>query len=423
LAILLLLLAGWITGESLLLIEIALLAYVIWHLVNIYRFRRWLGRPLGEVPESYGIWAEIFDKIRSIDLQRQQQQSRYRNMIAEFQNLTNALPDATLVSDAQDNITWCNDTSVSMLGLKVPEDIGQAVTNLLRGPDFADWLSNADRSNSTLEMRSPTNSNRWLHVTAVPFQEDQWLIVLRDITDIHNVEQIRRDFVANISHELRTPVTVLLGYLELLQNHASPDVSEAVDHMHGQVIQMKSLLDDLLELSRLQSDEIHGEEVEIDIPAMLEQLREQAEEISQGRHSLTFEIDLKLCLRGISADVESAFRNLIVNAVRYTPTDGTICVSWNDSAEGPLFSVMDTGIGIPQRDLPRLTERFYRVGSDRARRSGGTGLGLAIVKHVLNAHRATLKIRSELGEGSEFICIFPPERRIYCRQSLAKEKT
>jgi len=416
-AMLLLLLAGWISGSPLLLIEIALVAYVIWHLVNIFRFRRWLGQPLGEVPESYGIWAEIFDKIRSIDLQRQQQESRYRNMIAEFQNLTNALPDATLVIDAHDNITWCNDTSVSILGLKVPEDLGQAVTNLLRGPDFAEWLAKADRANSTLEMRSPANSNRWLHVTAVPFQEDQWLIVLRDITDIHNVEQIRRDFVANISHELRTPVTVLLGYLELLQNHPARDVAEAVERMHGQVVQMKSLLDDLLELSRLQSDEIQGEEAEIDIPAMLEQLKEQAEEISQGRHCLKFEMDLKLCLRGISADLESAFRNLIVNAIHYTPEGGTISVAWRDSVEGPCFSVADTGIGIPQRDLPRLTERFYRVGSDRARKSGGTGLGLAIVKHVLNAHRARLRIRSELGEGSEFVCMFPPERRVSCRHS------
>jgi two-component system phosphate regulon sensor histidine kinase PhoR len=240
------------------------------------------------------------------------------------------------------------------------------------------------------------------------------LIVLRDITDIHNVEQIRRDFVANISHELRTPVTVLLGYLELLQNHPARDVAEAVKSMHGQTLQMKALLDDLLELSRLQSDKIQGEEREIDIPAMLEQLREQAEEISHGRHELKFEIEPGLWLNGISADLESAFRNLIINAIRYTPDAGRIEVSWQDCEEGPSFSVKDTGIGIPKRDLPRLTERFYRVDSNRARQSGGTGLGLAIVKHVLNAHKARLIIRSELGEGSEFICVFPRERGVMC---------
>ncbi len=413
-ALILLFVAGWLAGYPVLVIETGLIVFVAWHLINVWRFHIWLQHPQEDVPESYGIWAEIFDSIRALDQRNRHQELRYKNMISEFQSLTNALPDATLVIDADDNITWCNDTSVSLLGLKVPGDLGQAVTNFLRGPDFADWLSAGDRANSKLEMPSPLDDNRWLHVTAVPFQQDQWLIVLRDITDIHNVEQIRRDFVANISHELRTPVTVLLGYLELLQNHPDHDVSGAVKRMHSQTVQMKALLDDLLELSRLQSDEIQGEEREIDIPAMLGQLKEQAEEISQGRHLLDFDIEPELWLTGVAADLESAFRNLILNAIRYTPDGGTIAVSWRDTDEGPGFTVKDTGIGIPKRDLPRLTERFYRVGSDRARRSGGTGLGLAIVKHVMNAHKARLIIRSELGEGSEFICVFPDERGVMC---------
>lgn len=411
-AAILLFLTGWLTGHPVLTMSIGLASYAVWHLLHVWRLHGWVQHPQQDVPESYGIWAEIFDSIRALDRQKRQQESRYKNMIAEFQGLTNALPDATLVIDADDTITWCNDTSTSLLGLKVPQDLGQAVTNLLRDPDFAAWLSAADRANNTLEMPSPVNDNRWLQVTAIPFQQDQRLIVLRDITDIHNLEQIRRDFVANISHELRTPVTVLLGYLELLQNHSAHDVAEAVQRMHAQALQMKALLDDLLELSRLQSDEIQGEEREIDIPAMLEQLKEQAGEISQGRHVLNFNIEPGLWLSGIFADVESAFRNLIINAIRYTPDAGSITVSWRDSAEGPRFSVQDTGIGIPQRDLPRLTERFYRVGSDRARKSGGTGLGLAIVKHVMNAHQARLIIRSELGEGSEFVCVFPRERSV-----------
>lgn len=333
-------------------------------------------------------------------------------MISEFQSLTNASPDATLVIDATDNITWCNDTAIAMLGLRIPDDLGQVVTNLIRSPDFADWLSSGDRANSRLDIPSPRNDNRWLHVTAVPFQQDQWLIVLRDITEIHYVEQIRRDFVANISHELRTPVTVLLGYLELLQDHPAKEVAAAVARMHGQATQMKSLLDDLLELSRLQCDEIQGEEQLVNVPAMLEQLKEQAEEISRGNHSLNFVIDPALCLKGMAADLESAFRNLIINAIRYTPAGGTITVSWESGVEGPRLAVTDTGIGIPDRDLHRITERFYRVGSGRGRQTGGTGLGLAIVKHVMNAHKAKLVIRSELGEGSEFLCIFPAERSV-----------
>lgn len=407
-----LLLVGWLLGEPILVLEIGLVGYVAWNLVNVWRLHSWLQNPQEDVPESHGLWADIFDSIRAIDRQKALEESRYRNMIDEFQSLTNALPDATLVIDADENITWCNDAAVSILGLRVPEDLGQAVTNLLRGPDFADWLALPDRPRHRLEMPSPRDDNRWLHITSVPFQQDQSLIVLRDITEIHNVEKIRRDFVANISHELRTPVTVLLGYLELLQGHEARDVAESVERMHGQTLQMKALLDDLLELSRLQSDEIQGDESEIDMPAMLGQLREQAEEISRGRHTIEFDVDPGLRLSGVASDLESAFRNLIINAIRYTPDGGTVTVQWKDDEEGPSFSVKDTGIGIPKRDLPRLTERFYRVGSGRARISGGTGLGLAIVKHVLNAHKARLVIRSELGSGSEFTCVFPQDRRV-----------
>jgi two-component system phosphate regulon sensor histidine kinase PhoR len=182
--------------------------------------------------------------------------------------------------------------------------------------------------------------------------------------------------------------------------------------MQSQALQMRALLDDLLELSRLQSDEMQGKEQDVDIPALLGQLKEQAEEVSRGRHVIRFQVDPDLRLSGIAADIESAFRNLIVNAINYTPQGGAITVRWEDSVDGPRLSVADTGIGIPKRHIPRLTERFYRVGSDRARHSGGTGLGLSIVKHVLNVHKARLLIRSELGEGSEFVCVFPREREV-----------
>lgn len=333
-------------------------------------------------------------------------------MTVEFQASTDARPDATLVIDANDNITWCNETAESLLGLKIPEDLGQAVTNLIRNPDFADWLETGDRVNSKLDIPSPMNDNRWWHVTAVPFQKEQWLLVLHDVTEVHNVGRIRRDFVANVSHELRTPVTVLLGYLELLQNHPDKDVAAAMERMLGQTVQMKTLLDDLLELSRLQSDEIQGEEHCVNIPAMLEQLKEQADEVSRGQHTIHFHVDPALYLNGVAADLESAFRNLIINAIRYTPAGGQIDVTWKQSSDGPLFAVKDTGIGIPRRDLPRITERFYRVGAGRARQSGGTGLGLAIVKHVITAHKGKLLIRSELGEGSEFDCLFPSSRGV-----------
>ena len=270
LAIVFTLLAGWLVGHIALAMVAAGGIFLAWQVFNTWRLHSWLKNPQRNAPESHGIWAEIFDGLRGLEQHRRQQESSYKTMIAEFQSLTNALPDATLIIDSHDNITWCNDSAVALLGLRIPEDLGQAVTNLLRGPDFAQWLAAENRANNRLEMPSTLNDNRWWQVTAVPFQQDQWLIVLRDITELHIVEQVRRDFVANISHELRTPVTVFLGYLEMLQNHPEPEISSAVERMQAQALNMKSLLDDLLELSRLQSDEIQGEVQEIDIPGMVE---------------------------------------------------------------------------------------------------------------------------------------------------------
>jgi two-component system phosphate regulon sensor histidine kinase PhoR len=412
LLIMLVLLAGWLTGYPLQVCIASLLLYLAWHLANLGLLFHWLQEPGASVPESYGIWSEVYERIASLEKDNQRQKEQYQSMLGEFRQLTDALPDATLVIDRQHNITWFNRAAAALLGLRSPQDLGQPVTNLLRGPDFATWLAVQGRVKSPLEMPSPQNDNVWLGVSAISYQRDQRLIILRDNTEVHNVEQIRRDFVANISHELRTPLTVLQGYLEMLNDNASGEVSDAVTRMLTQTAQMQMLLDDLLELSRLQSDEIQGEEEAVDVSGVLMKLKEQGDELSRGRLELVFNVASGPRLSGIASDLESAFGNLISNAIKYTPEGGTVTVSWLDSEQGPQLLVQDTGIGIPSRDIPRLTERFYRVGSDRARQTGGTGLGLSIVKHVLNAHQATLTIESQLGEGSSFTCTFPPERRL-----------
>ncbi len=219
-------------------------------------------------------------------------------------------------------------------------------------------------------MPSPRSDTTWLSVSAISFRDKQRLIILGDVSDVHQLEQIRRDFVENISHELRTPLTVLLGYLEILRQDPPDEMSKALERMHDQALQMQSMLNDLLELSRLQSDEIRKDEEIVNIPAILAMLKKQAEELSRGKHELHFDVDSGLYLSGIASDIESAFRNLIVNALEFTPQGGTISVNWSNTPDGPLLAVRDTGTGIPKREIPRLTERFYRVGSDRARQTG-----------------------------------------------------
>jgi two-component system phosphate regulon sensor histidine kinase PhoR len=403
-------LAGWMAGFPFAALAAAGVAFIAWQIYNLWRLHRWLRNGQGELPEGLGIWADIYHGIHAMASRNRRQEENLSNVISEFQSMANAFPDATLVIDRNDVITWCNHSAENLLQLKSPGDLGRPVTNLIRGPDFSNWLAVQKSVKSPLEMASPRDDKRWLTISAVSFRDDQRLVILRDTTEVHRVEKIRRDFVANISHELRTPLTVIQGYLELLDQHPSGDVNKAIRKMKGQTVQMQALLDDLLELSRLQTGEMGGDEEVVDMAALLMQLKEQAEEVNRGKHDIRFEVEDGLQLIGVASDLESACSNLIVNAIKYTQEPGVVVIRWRRGETGPELEVRDNGIGIPRRDIPRLTERFYRVGSDRAKETGGTGLGLAIVKHVLHAHQADLLIESELGEGSTFTCRFPEKR-------------
>lgn len=400
-------LIGWLLGEPLAALGLFLLACLAWQMYNSLRLYRWLQSPEAMPPESRGMWAEIFDRIAALQKLNLKRNRQYQAVIDDFAGMTDAFPDATLVIDKNDVIRWFNGSAVKLLGLKTPTDQGQVVTNLIRDPRFANWLAVQDRLPSKLEIACPADDNITLQVNSVRFRKDHRLLILRDVTDIENLERMRRDLVANVSHELRTPLTVLLGYLEMLRDQPEAVKQKNIDRMLQQARQMSDLIADLLELSRLQEANGHDDTDEVDVPAMLAQLEKQARDVSQGKRVLQFDIQAGLNMKAVAADLKSAFQNLIVNAIRYTPEGGSIHVTWQQEDDRLVFSVRDTGVGIPRRDIPRITERFYRVGSDRNRQNGGTGLGLAIVKHVLNSHGGHLEIDSELGGGSEFRCVFP----------------
>lgn len=223
---------------------------------------------------------------------------------------------------------------------------------------------------------------------------------------------MRKDFVANASHELRSPLSVIAGYLETLAHDPAlhDDLKGPVAEMHRQAARMTSIVQDLLALSKLEeSDEVGGGEY-IDVPAMLDTLRKDVLARPVRPREVRVQIDSSEMLRGDEREILSAFSNLVDNAAKYTPQEGSIDIRWWVDEEGGHFSVTDTGIGIPEEHIPRLTERFYRVDEGRSRATGGSGLGLAIVKHVLQRHGATLDIQSKLGVGSTFTCHFPPER-------------
>lgn len=405
------LLIGWWTGNLILLPAVFLSSYLAWQFYNSLRLYRWLQSWDSEPPESLGMWAEIFDRIAALQKQNKKRNRQFQDVIDDFEGMADAFPDATLVIDGQEHISWFSDSAAQLLDLKSPLDRGQSVTNLIREPSFADWLSVQDVLQSSLDIICPSDDNIILQVSAVRFRKNQRLLIFRNITDVHNLDRMRHDLVANVSHELRTPLTVLLGYLEILKARPDDISPDAIERMYGQASQMHALLEDLLELSRLQGAEKPSGLETINISGLLFQLKQQAQELNKHNHLLNFEIADGLNLYGIETDIKSAFQNLIINAINYTPAAGTITVSWQEIDNEPVFSVKDNGVGIPHRDIPRITERFYRVGDDRNRKTGGTGLGLAIVKHVLISHGAKLEITSSPGQGSEFRCIFPTERK------------
>ena len=297
-----------------------------------------------------------------------------------------------------------------MLGLHYPQHHNAPVAQALQPLPMAQWLAAGRNAEPMEDVASPVDPGRRLSLRLLPYSDELWLLLARDVSKLLRLEHMRRDFVANVSHELRTPLTVIHGYLEMLDTDDNPEWAALLAEMRRQSQRMTRLVEDLLTLSRLEARDQLPEE-HVAMAPMLASLRREAEALSGGRHRVQVEDLAQVDLRGASKELHSAFGNLVSNAVRYTPDGGGISIRLSREADGgALLSVRDSGYGIPAAHLPRLTERFYRVSTSRSRESGGTGLGLAIVKHVLGLHEAQLRIDSEVGIGSTFSCRFGPER-------------
>ncbi len=408
------LLVGSLFDMALAALAVALAAYLGWHLYNLRRLYRWLtSRGKSNPPDSRGLWRAIFDHLYTLQKRNRDQKKKLARFLSRFNESTAAMPDATVVLDAHWQIEWINSAARELLGLKPHKDAGQHITNLIRHPDFKRYIDKG-AFRQPLEITSPVNEALHLSIRIIPYGQKQHLLIARDVSQIVRLEQVRRDFVANISHELRTPLTVLNGYLETMVDADDP----ALDHwrhslelMHQQTSRMKSIVSDLLTLSRLETTPPSGSGNVVPVPGMLASIREDALALGGDKgHEITLEADPELWLRGVDSELHSAFSNLVFNAVRYTPAGGSIAIRWYRDERGAHFEVKDTGIGIPPQNIPRLTERFYRVDVGRSREEGGTGLGLAIVKHVLQRHQAEFRIKSVVNKGSTFICDFPANR-------------
>jgi len=404
--------AGWILFTG------GLLALLAFHVRNLHALLRWLRRPdPGDVPSSTGAWDDALALIHRRERSHAADQQRLARLLVRYRQASRALPDSVVILDADNRIQWCNDRAYSHFGIDGEADIGRPITNLVRHPEFVDYIAAGDYA-SPVQVRTNHGTARVLEAQIIPYEDAQKLLMARDVTQAERLDQIRRDFVANVSHELRTPLTVMVGFLETLRElKLDPQRSrEYLDMMADQSRRMQRLLDDLLTLSSLESaPEPRGDE-RIVTARLLARIRADAELLSAGRHRIGFDAEGDYDLLGAETEIASAFGNLVSNAIRYTPPGGEVRIVWRASAEGARFTVEDTGVGIAHEHIPRLTERFYRVDRGRSRETGGTGLGLAIVKHALLRHQASLDIESEPGRGSRFTARFPA-RRIAAAQS------
>ncbi|WP_111861530.1 phosphate regulon sensor histidine kinase PhoR [Acinetobacter sp. CFCC 10889] len=394
-------------------ISLAFATFFIFQLRSLYLVNEWISnRPYDVPPNLSGIWGALLFNVYRAQRQERVVQAEMVGLIDRAQSSLIALAEAVVLTDELHQIEWWNPAAEKLLGIQML-DRGRNLLTILRQPSFIEYFNNIDQSPDGIKIKSTVYDEHYVQVKLTRFGSESRLLVAYDVTRIHNLEQMRKDFVDNISHELRTPLTVLSGYIETFtdQEDLNPRWKRAFDQMHSQTRRMNALVNDLLLLSRLEGNKQIAKNQIIEMPSLMNQLFDdaQAYNVDYG-HTLNLDIDSHCDLIGSDTELASAFSNLITNAIKYTPKGGTITIGWHDDSFHGYFTVQDTGIGIDPKHLPRLTERFYRVDSARSRQTGGTGLGLAIVKHVLMQHNAYLEIDSIENQGSTFRVVFPKER-------------
>jgi two-component system phosphate regulon sensor histidine kinase PhoR len=407
---------GWLLGFPFIVLFVYTLVYLGWFFFNLRRLETWLrkGRKYAP-PQSRGLWGEIFDGIYRLQQRSRKRSKRLVKLLNRFRETTGAMPDGIIVLQPSGGIEWWNESAQTLLNLHYPQDVGQRMNNLIRHPRFQAYLD-GELEGRDVVIPSPLNDQLRLSIRIIPYGKDQQLVLIRDVTVVQQVDQMRRDFVANISHELRTPLTVMSGYIEnLLEDNDDPELRQrALKVMQQQAHRMQQLTEDLMLLSTLESTQGNSRREVVNVSQMLLALRDEAGVIgADKRHDIQLELDEQVWLRANPKELDSIFSNLVINAVNYTPEGGRITLRWYADEQGAHFEVEDTGIGIASHHLPRLTERFYRVDVARSRDTGGSGLGLAIVKHAMQQYGGTLGIESVLGRGSTFRCDFPPELVVY----------
>ena len=385
--------------------SISLVLLGVWTKLCQDRFKRWASRPLTDPRDTPPNWQPTAHRLADAIQDSRQAERSYLDALRDIRSTANKLPDACVIITQEGRIGEMNSAAEEHLGL-TRNDTGEFFAALIRDHAVNQALA-LGQYDQAIELPSPTNEFKQLEVRLIPLDETRLLLVARDVTQLNKLLSMRQDFIANVSHELRSPLTTLLGYTELLldDEQDSKTMQEHAQRLQAPAFRMKSLVEDLLTLTQLESSPHidSARTTTIDGKQLIENVVEEAKLLSMGKHNFILNVDPQIQLECVETEIHSATLNLISNAIRYSPNGGDIHIGWYSPLQGiARFAVRDQGIGIPAEHLNRITERFYRVPSQPQQIPRGTGLGLAIVKHILLRHHSKLDIESEFGTGSEF---------------------
>jgi two-component system phosphate regulon sensor histidine kinase PhoR len=400
---------GWLFGYVWLTMLATSIFLLVWHYHHLFKLINWLWQSKAlSPPQAKGVWGYLYDGLYRQVKQQRNKQKQLNEKIRRFRDGAEALPDAALMLSEELTIEWGNKKAQRLLGVRWPDDFGLRIDNLLRAPEFSDYLALENFEYPCL-LLSPIHSDVQLEIRLMAYGSDHVLLLARDISNLQRLEDMRRDFVANVSHELKTPLTVVRGYVEMIQASQEtfdPHWQKAFKTIEGQVSRMDRLVEQLLNLAKVENNS-DDEKQCIHMAQLIRTLVDEVTWLNQEKqHEISLNISTDVYVLGSETELKSACANLLSNAIAYTPANGSIEVSWQLMDNKAIFSVKDNGDGIKPEHVNRLTERFYRIDRSRSRDTGGSGLGLAIVKHVLHHHKAELVINSHWGQGSEFSIYF-----------------
>jgi two-component system phosphate regulon sensor histidine kinase PhoR len=406
---------GVVTGYFVLSALFVSSTYLVMTLWRRNSFYRWLeSNQKNESLITSDLWVDI---IRRVEIERDQSKENRAFIAREFDNLRLALSSlrvGLVLTDKTWNLTWWNEVGGQLLNLREPDDINSYLFALLRSPSLKEYIAENDFS-EPLILDNFTTQQSVIELYFGDSPSEGYIILVRDISQMRRLNEMRSDFIANVSHELKTPLTVINGYLEtLIDNQLVEGVAkDAVESAVLQGRRMDNIIQDLITLAQLEtspSTDIEAFNLFDLVGQVQQQIASLQKNLKKNQTIVKVLVTEDWVLTGNRNEIFSLLSNLLSNALRYCPDGSLISLRLEQAGHKTSICVDDNGPGIPEPHLSRVTERFYRVDKSHSSITGGTGLGLAIAKHVMGRHSGSLQITSEQGKGTCIRCSFPKNR-------------